>query len=394
MYLEKSKKADNLWDQFHHIGYKLNKEQKGKLFKDEYSAEIIKRIFEMYANGHGSIDILNTLNRENILTPSSYHKTKNIASSKWNQCTVLAILKNQAYLGHTVQNKINKISYKCKKMIKVPEERWIIVRDTHEPIIDEELFEKVQLILKGRDTSKMTKYDYLFKGLMKCYHCNWTLQVALKSSGSKKVKNPYINCMGHEKRGRHPISMNYWKFEEQMLDTIKTICKMYLEDPMFLEVYKNYKSKTKNIVDEYKKQLQNIENRINEINSDMDKMYFDKLKNIITEDAYVRYSNGFDDERNMLIDKSIDLQAKINTIKSQEEEKIDESEVKKVVREFLELKSIDKTILYRLIKKIQIDQDKNIYIHFNFNSLNIVSDNMEMQNNMVNVKELQVVGCF
>ncbi|MCL2859858.1 MAG: recombinase family protein [Oscillospiraceae bacterium] len=373
-------------------GYKLDENQKGKLFKDEYSAEIVKRIFEMYANGHGSIDILNVLNKENILTPSSYHKTKTIASSKWNQTTVLAILKNQAYLGHIVQNKINKISYKSKKVMKVPKEKWIIVENTHEPIINEELFERVQLIIRGKDMSKMTKHDYLFKGLMKCYHCNWTLQVALKSSGKKKTKNPYINCMGHERRGSHPISMNYWKFENQILETIRIICKMYLDDPMFLEVYKEHKSKTKNILDEYKKQLQNIETRINEIDSNMDKMYFDKLKDIITEDAYTRYSNQFTDERNMLINKAVDLQERINIIKGQEEERIDETEVKMIVKEFLEMKIVNKTILYRLIKKIQIDKDKNIYIHFNFNSLNIINDNMEIQNDMVHIKELQGVG--
>ena len=382
---------DNLWGQFLHIGYKLDKNKKGKLIVDKYSAEIVKKIFEMYSNGHGSIDILNMLNKENILTPSSYKKTKTIASDKWNQTTLLAMLRNQAYLGHTVQNKINKISYKSKKMIKVPKEKWITVKHTHEPIINEELFEKVQLILRGRDTSKMTKHEYLFKGLIKCYHCNWTLQIAFKKSGKNK-KTPYINCMGHEKRGRHPISMNYWNFEKQVIEIIQTICKIYLKDPMFLEVYKIYKSKTKNIVDEYKKQLQKAENRIVEINSDMDKMYFDKLKNIITEDTYVRYSNQFSDERNALINKAIDLQEKINTIKSQEEEKIDESEIKKIVKEFLELKSIDKTILYRLIKKIVIDQNKNVYIHFNFNNLNIIGDNMDIQNGIINIKELQEVG--
>ena len=371
-------------------GYKLSETEKGKLEVDDYSADIVREIFQMYSEGHGSIDIMNHLNKKGILNPSSYHKTnyKKKQSNKWNQITILAMLRNQVYIGNTVQNKRRKISYKSKKVIDNPKDKWIIVENTHEPIIDDETFKKVNLMLEAKDTSKYTRHEYLFKGLLKCYHCGWNLQIALKGRGM----NPYINCIGHEKRGRHPISMNYWKFEESVLEVIRNICKMYLDEKTFIEVYKKYKNNYINLMDEYQKKLNEIENKAQNINSNIDKMYMDKLNGIISTDDYMRFYNRFSEEKKDLSEKQFELKQKIRTIKEKEEENIDESKVKQIINEFLNMKEVDKVLLYRLINYIEIDTDKNIYIHFNFNQLNIISDSMSINDGKVEYKEILKTG--
>ena len=371
-------------------GYTLSKDEKGKLEVDDYSAEIVRQIFQMYSNGHGSIDIMNYLNKKEILNPSSYHRTKykKKQSSKWNQITILAMLKNQVYIGNTVQNKRRKVSYKSKKVIDNPKDNWIVVENTHEPIIDKQIFEKVQLMIEAKDTSKYTKHEYLFKGLLKCHHCGWKLQIAIKGSG----KNPYINCIGHEKRGKHPISMNYWKFEESILEVIRNICKMYLNENIFLETFKKYKNGYTNIMDGYKKKLNEVENKIQTINNNLDKMYMDKLNDIITTDDYMRFYNRFAEEKKELIEKQYEIKQKIMTLKEKEEENIDEEEIKKIVNEFLNIKEVNKVLLYRLINYIEIDTDKNIYIHFNFNHLNIISDSISINNGKIEYEEILKTG--
>ena len=371
-------------------GYKLSENEKGKLEIDEYSAEIVREIFQMYANGHGSIDIMNHLNSKGILNPSSYHKTKykKKQSTKWNQITILAILKNQAYIGNMVQNKRRKISYKSKKVVDNPTENWIIVYNTHEAIIDNETFEKVKLMLEAKDTSKFTKHEYLFKGLLKCHHCGRKLQIALKG----RSMNPYINCTGHEKRGGHPISMNYWKFEESILNVIRNICRIYLNENVFVEAFKKYKNGYFNLIDGYEKKLNEIENKIRRINSNLDKMYMDKLNDIISTDDYMRFYNRFEEERKNLTEKQYEIEQKIRTIKKKNEENISEYEIKKIINEFLRMKEIDKVLLYRLINYVEIDKDKNIYIHFNFNHLNIISDNISINNGKVAYEEIFKIG--
>ena len=364
-------------------GYKFNDNEKGKLEVDEYVAEIVRIIFNMYAEGHGSMEIQKYLNNKNIVNPSTYHKIKNRGSTKWNQITILAMLKNQAYIGNTVQNRRRKISYKSKKIIDNPKEQWITVENTHEPIVDKDVFDKVQLILSARDTTKYTKHDYLLKGMLKCHHCGRNLQIVMKSSGKKKVKNPYINCVGHEKRGKHPISINYWDFEETIVNVIKEICKMYLDETIFVEVYKKHKNGYFELLDGYQKKLNEIEDKIQKINSNVDQMYFDKLNDIITTEDYTRYSNQFSVEKKSLSEKAFEIKQKIKTIKKSEENTSNDEEIKKLVNEFLTMKKVDKLLVYRLINHIEIDKEKNIYIHFNFNHLNIISDNVSIKDGRI-----------
>lgn len=371
-------------------GYKLSETEKGKLEIDNYSADIVREIFKMYAEGHGSIDIMNHLNKKGILNPSSYHQTKykKKPSSKWNQITILSILRNQAYIGNTVQNKKRKISYKCKKVVDNPVEQWIVVKNTHEAIIDDETFKKVELMLKSKDTSKYTKHEYLFKGLLKCYHCGRNLQMAQKG----RSMYPYINCIGHEKRGKHPISMNYWKFEENILEVIRNICKMYLDETIFVEAYKNYKNNYINLLDEYQKRLFEIESKAQNINSNIDKMYMDKLNGIITADDYMRFYSRFAEEKKELAEKKYELQQKIRSIKEKEDENIDCIQIKKIVSEFLKMKQVDKVLIYRLINYIEIDTNKNIYIHFNFNHLNIISDTVSINDGKIEYEQILKTG--
>ena len=243
-------------------------------------------------------------------------------------------------------------------------------------------------MLEAKDTSKFTKHEYLFKGLLKCHHCGRKLQIALKG----KSMNPYINCIGHEKRGRHPISMNYWKFEESILNVIRNICRIYLNENVFVEAFKKYKNGYFNLRDGYEKKLNEIENKIRRINTNLDKMYMDKLNDIISTDDYMRFYNRFEEERKNLTEKQYEIEQKIRTIKEKNEEKISEYEIKKIINEFLRMKEIDKVLLYRLINYVEIDKDKNIYIHFNFNHLNIISDNISINNGKVAYEEILKIG--
>ena len=186
--------------------------------------------------------------------------------------------------------------------------------------------------------------------------------------------------------------MNYWKFEESILDVIRTICKMYLDENIFLEAYKKYKNGYCELIDGYQKNLSEVESKIQNINSNLDKMYMDKLNDIISTDDYMRFYNKFAEEKKHLAEKQYEIKQKIRTIKEKEEENVDKDEVKKIINEFLNMKVVDKVLLYRLINYIVIDTDKNIYIHFNFNHLNIISDSLSINDGKVEYEEILKTG--
>ena len=385
VYKEKQKQGEDLCSTTAY-GYKKHPSIKNKLVVDRKVRSVVEKIFGMYAHGHGSSEIVNYLNRNQYLSPSGYRKTgiaqdKNKILYNWNEVTLCNMLRNEVYIGNTVQNKKSFISYKVKKIKTVEKENQIRVNNTHEPIIDKDTFEKVQCILEKRGTNTKLKYDYLLRGLLYCYHCKRKLQIVLKKNSKRNSKaHPYITCSDAKERGCYPLSMNYEKFEKHIIDIVKKICRIYSDKEVFEKIYEKYQNKTIDIREGYKNKLSQINKAINEINSNLDKMYMDKLRGVLQEEDYVRVSQKFDFDRKKLNEKKKELEQKL----SQTEEKVnnknkakEEKELDKLIENFLKLEKIDKIYLYRLINKIEIDKDKNIYIYFNFSKLDSINENLD-----------------
>ena len=367
-------------------GYKRHPTIKNKLIVDEQVRDIVEKIFNMYSNGHGSSEIVNFLNSNKYLSPTGYRKTgliqdENKTSYNWNEVTLCNMLKNEVYIGNTVQNKRSIISYKVKKFRIVDKEEHIRVENTHEPIIDKDTFEKVQCIIEKRGTNTKLKYDYLLRGLLYCYHCKRKLQIVLKKNSKRNAKShPYITCSDAKERGCYPLNMNYEKFEKHIIYVVKKICQIYANKEIFYSIYEKYQNKTLDIREGYKKKIDQIDKSIFNINNNLDKMYMDKLRGVLQEEDYVRVSQKFNLERTKLSEQKQELEKKLigtedkikNKIHTKEEKELDE-----LIENFLKLEKIDKIYLYRLINKIEIDKDKNIYIYFNFSKLNSINENLD-----------------
>ena len=185
-------------------GYKKHPTIKNKLIIDDKVRDIVEKIFEMYAKGYGSVEIVKFLNLNKYLSPTGYRKTEivqdeNKTMYNWNEVTLCNMLKNEVYIGNTIQNKKSIISYKVKKIKKIEKEKQIRVNNTHEAIIDKDIFEKVQCIIEKRGANTKFKYDYLLRGLLYCYHCKRKLQIALKKNSKRNAKlHPYIICSGEK----------------------------------------------------------------------------------------------------------------------------------------------------------------------------------------------------
>ena len=184
---------------------------------------------------------------------------ENKINYSWNEVTLCNMLKNEVYIGNTVQNKKSVVSYKVHKIRTVEKENQIRVNGTHEPIIDKNIFEKVQCILEKRGTNTKLKYDYLLRGLLYCYHCKRKLQIVLKKNSKRNAKShPYITCSDHKKRGCYPLSINYERFENHIIYVVKKICQIYADKEIFYSVYEKYQNKTLDIRESFKKKIEKI----------------------------------------------------------------------------------------------------------------------------------------
>ncbi|HCT65725.1 MAG TPA: recombinase [Lachnospiraceae bacterium] len=138
------------WPSF---GYLKNPEDKHKLIVDEDAAEIVRKIFSLKAEGFSYAKIVNWLITNNIPAPSRYRYEKGIVKDKrwanttWKMATIKQILQNQIYLGNMVQGKKRESLFNGQKQIKVPKDDWIVIKNTHEPIINQDVFYKVQSVM-------------------------------------------------------------------------------------------------------------------------------------------------------------------------------------------------------------------------------------------------------
>ena len=385
VYKEKQKSGEYLCS-IPAYGYKKHPTIKNKLIIDEQVRAIVEKIFDMYANGNGSVEIVKFLNSNQYLSPTGYRKTgmvqdKNKTGYNWNEVTLCNMLKNEVYIGNTIQNKKSVISYKVKKIKTVEKKNQIRVDNTHESIIDKDIFERVQCIIEKRGTNTKLKYDYLLRGLIYCYHCKRKLQIVLKKNSKKNAKSyPYITCSDAKERGCYPLNMNYEKFEKHIIYIVKKICQIYADKEIFYSVYKKYQNKTLNIREGYKKKLEKINQTIADINNNLDKMYMDKLRGILQEEDYIRVSQRFNFEKVKLNEQKKELKQKLIGTEDKITRKNyvkEEKELDELIENFLKFEKPDKIYLYRLINKIEIDKDKNVYIFFNFSKLNSINENLE-----------------
>ncbi len=166
---------------FSTYGYLKDPNDHHKLIVDEEIAPIIEQIFNWFIGGKSILGIARELNAMGVPNPSAYKKLKGMkyhhrsldsSNGLWPDSSIRRILKNQMYIGNMVQGKNQNVSYKIKKCRAVPQEDWIIVEGTHEPIIDKETFYKAQkLFNKHVKSSPKNKDVDLFAGLVRCADC-------------------------------------------------------------------------------------------------------------------------------------------------------------------------------------------------------------------------------
>ncbi len=130
-------------------GYKKDPHDKGRLIIDTETAPVVRQIFSMYLSRASKCAIAESLSREGIPTPSAVKNLK-AACRAWNEVTIARILTNPTYAGDLTQNRSRKISYKLSKKRNLPQEQWITVKNTHEPIISREDFKAAQELHRRR----------------------------------------------------------------------------------------------------------------------------------------------------------------------------------------------------------------------------------------------------
>lgn len=341
------------------IGYMKNSEDKNQLIIYEPEAKIVKVIFGMAINGKQVSEIRDYLNNNNIPTANQIRYNK---ATFWENKAIKNILRNEVYIGTTIQNKSNRISYKNRKLKANPKEKWIIVENTHEPIIDRDTFDTVQkMVITQKYNRNEKKHHFLLDGLLVCYECKHKIGVRARKNGRLDMicnnyrRNSKIGlCTSH--------GFNYEKLEKMVLEYIRKLFLAIDSNKIELNI-KNSMNKY-----DYSKILEKLEMDIKLIHNRIDSMYVDKLDNKVSEEMYNRLFEKLQKEIEQKEKEYLEIKEQKDNNKEEKNK-----EIKKVIKDFLGLKRPTPEIMKVIINRIEIHQDKQVDIIFNFKRLNEIN---------------------
>lgn len=374
--LNGKKKKGEFIGAFPSYGYIKDQKDKHKLIIDEVAADIVKKIFNWNVNeGLGKIAICHKLNDLGVLNPTGHKKLElgqnyNNYGIKdntytWTPSTVRDILKNEVYIGNTVQGKRRVKSYKIHKIENVPEEEWVRVENTHEPIIDKKTFEKAQEISK-QDTkvSQKTGELSIWAGVLKCKDCGRAMNKKCSTNKSGNTYEYYI-CSTYRKKSNKLCTKHTIK-EELLEKAVTQVINLHIDllidtEKIVQQINESTYQNTKN--ENTQNMIITKQNEISKI-SNLKRMLYEDWKNAdITKDEYLEYKQKYENDIERLKQNIERLQNEKQKCETQNESS------NKWIEKFKEQKCVTKLsrdIIMELIDCIYVHENGNITIKFKF----------------------------
>ncbi|QSX05944.1 recombinase family protein [Sedimentibacter sp. zth1] len=346
-------------------GYTKAEDNKNRLVPDPIASVVVKDIFAMAKKGLRPIDIVRELESNNIMSPAVYKCTINsklnvdtyTKHKQWTSATITKILKNIVYLGHTAQGKSSKINFKSKVTVQTPKAEWIIVENTHEPLVDQDTFDKVAQYRVTRTNKRTRNFKNIFSGIARCADCGR----AMSSTGTRK-KGAVANlvCGGYKLYGTKACTNHFIDYDtlynivlselkkqinlssSEKNDIVKIISKEF-------EVNSSDNNETVNS----QRHLQKLNNRMTELDHIIKRIYEDNIIGKISDERFSKLLKDYENEQKSI--KSMIDRFNVSNERVKEERKA-YINFFKLVEEVANVDKLTPDLLYKLIEKIEIGQ--------------------------------------
>ena len=364
------------------FGYKKDPDDKNHWIVDEDAAKVVKYIFQLCIEGYGPTQIAHKLKDEGIFTPSYYFKSIGLYPTaiiteepcKWSARTVANILDKQEYLGHTINFKTRRKSYKIKKKIDNDPSEWKVFKNKHEAIIDEETFSTVQKIRNGKRRRTPLGEMPILSGMVYCADCGAKLyQVRSKDWNHDKE---YMVCATYRKRGKHNCTSHQIRnidIEKALLYMIQQVTAFArdYEDEFVELVVKNKNKELERKIRESKKELEQSISRVSKIDLLIQRLYEDNVEGKISDEQFIKMISAYEKEQQTLNVRITELN---KVIKNEQEKITNTSSFLNLVNCYTNITKLNAEIIRTFIEKVYIynvdtigtRKIKKIKIVFNF----------------------------
>ncbi len=322
---------------------------------NEEEAKVVRQIYKWYTEeGYGAAKIANMLNERGC-------KTKR--GCNWSQNAVCRILTNEIYTGKIINGKEEVADFLTGQRKEKDESEWMVVVRPELRMIEDEVFDRAQEILKGRHTSFHMTHErqsnkHLFSTLIKCKDCGWSFRRTVR-----QYKNTYVRwvCSGHNGRGADSCPNAVTVDEEELIQALQEYFtdvlskKKKVIDYVVKEFQRVYKAKDENL--EYEKELTAELNRLRKAREKYMDMYTDDL---ISREELNEKIGGMRKEIERLENEL--KMVSYHLTKGEQLEAILSSTFK-TMEDVTDVHEMTNMQLKRLIKKIEVDKDGNVDIY-------------------------------
>lgn len=343
-------------------GYMKDPEDKKKWVVDAEAASVVRRIFSLCVDGNGPTQIARILREKQVPTPTVYQSRMGQAVRcippdnpyNWNGSTVSAILERMEYCGHTVNFKTHRQSYKIKKTIENPPEQWKIFRNTHEAIVDEETFERVQELRRNKRRPAKTGKTNLFSGVAYCADCGEKMYYC--TTQNFEERQDHFVCSTSRKKGKDVCGTHFIRavvLEKGVLRFLQILL-WYISDceSLFREkLGAKRKEDFKKELSAKRRQLTQAQRRIEELDRLFKRIYEDNISGKINDSRFQKLSGDYENEQAELTKKVQTLEQEI--VKQQEEADSIEQFIRRA-KKYPELTELTPAVLHDLVNKVYV----------------------------------------
>ncbi len=341
-------------------GYLRNPDDKTRWLVDEEAAAVVRRIFSLCMQGKGISAIADTLWGDKVLTPSAYKASKGLAAPivsenpyNWESTTVALILENVAYIGVTENFKSTRLGFKSKKRIPTAKEMRTYIENAHTPLIDRELWDKVQMIRANKRRPTKNGATSIFTGLLECADCGTKL--SLRSSKSYL----YFRCSKYKGNSRSGVCTQHYVREDVLYQLVLKQLQHFLSYlQQFERVFIRQQIDTTLAERRYElsakqKQIEKDEKRMEELDRLFRKIYEDNVNGKLNDERFYKLSDGYEAEQEQLKQEIEALKAEVSEADT---EATNVSKLIAVTKKYTRIDELTPEILNTFVDKIVVHE--------------------------------------
>ena len=349
-------------------GYIKDPEDKTRWIVDEEAAKVVREAFHLCMQGYGPSQIAKEFTNRRIMNPTAHARKNgiNIPDNRghdddyvWRGSTIVHMLSRQEYLGHTVNFKTYRKSYKQKKQMKNDPSEWMIFKNTHEAIIEESVFEVVQRIRDGRRRLTPMGEMPLLSGMILCADCgNKMYQV--RGRGWEHEKE-YFVCATYRKvkGGCSSHQIRNVVVEELLLDGIRRVTAFArnFEEEFVEMVTKKTRSELDKSMRDSKRELEQAQARIAKLDEIIQRLYEDNIEGKISDERFAKMTANYEAEQQVLEKRVMELKS---IMTEEKESALNVDHFLSLVRKYTDIKELTAEIIREFVEKIYVYKAERI----------------------------------